>query len=104
MFLKKDKKGQSTLEYGILIAVIVGALIAMSVYMKRSLQGKFRSSADDIGEQYSPSYTVSNYSTISVYGSTDNTTAGVTTTTINYDTRGRSGTETIEELANETWD
>lgn len=49
----KRKKGQSTLEYAMVIAVIVAALVAMQIYMKRSVQGKLRSATDDIGQQYS---------------------------------------------------
>jgi len=37
------------LEYAMIIAVIVGALIAMQIYLKRSVQGKLRDSIDDIG-------------------------------------------------------
>jgi len=49
-----NKKAQSTLELLILIAIITAALISMTIYIKRALQGKFRQSADAIGEQYSP--------------------------------------------------
>ena len=38
--LIKLKKSQSTAEYAILISVIVGAALAMQVYIKRSLQAK----------------------------------------------------------------
>jgi hypothetical protein len=49
----KRHKGQSTLEYALIIAVVVGALLAMQVYFKRGVQGKLRESTDDIGNQYS---------------------------------------------------
>lgn len=52
---KLIRRAQSTLEYAALIAIVVGALIAMQAYVKRGLQGKLKSSADQIGEQYSPS-------------------------------------------------
>ena len=52
-------RGQSTLEYAVLIVVIIAALIAMQVYLKRGLQGRVRQSSDQIGEQYSPGYTES---------------------------------------------
>lgn len=45
--------GQSTLEYAFVIAVIVGALIAMQIYIKRSMEGKMKSTSDEIGEGYS---------------------------------------------------
>ncbi len=51
-FLKKIK-GQSTLEYAVLIIIIIGALLSIQVYIKRGLQGRLKSSADDIGDQYS---------------------------------------------------
>ena len=53
----RHKRGQSTLEYALLIAVIVAGLIAMQVYLKRGYQGRLRESTDQIGEQYSPGYT-----------------------------------------------
>lgn len=49
----KGLKGQSTLEYAMIIAVVVGALILMQQYMKRGVQGKLRESVDNIGGQYS---------------------------------------------------
>ncbi|MFA5089044.1 MAG: hypothetical protein WC552_08460, partial [Candidatus Omnitrophota bacterium] len=48
------RKGQSTVEYAILIVVIIGALLAIQVYLKRGLQGRIKQAADDIGDQYSP--------------------------------------------------
>jgi len=52
-----NKKAQSTLEYAIIVIIIVGALLALQTYMKRGIQGKLKSSADDIGDQYSPDNT-----------------------------------------------
>ncbi|MBF0571201.1 MAG: hypothetical protein HQL12_04955 [Candidatus Omnitrophica bacterium] len=48
-----QKRGQSTLEYAVLVVVIIGALLSIQVYLKRGIQGRLRSSADDIGDQYS---------------------------------------------------
>lgn len=45
-------KAQSTLEYAVIIAVVVGALLSMQIYMKRGVQGKLRESTDQIGEQF----------------------------------------------------
>lgn len=50
---RKQKKGQSTLEYAILIIIIIGALLSLQVYIKRGIQGRLKSSADDIGMQFS---------------------------------------------------
>ena len=58
-------RGQSTAEYAILIAVVIGALIAMQTYVKRGLQGRVKDGVDmladetsDLGttEQYEPYY------------------------------------------------
>ncbi len=63
------RKGQSTLEYAVIIAVVVGALVAMQHYMKRGVEGKLRESTDNIGEQYSAGNMTSKYTTTQI-GST----------------------------------
>ena len=57
------RKGQSTLEYAVLISVVVAALIAMQIYMKRGVQGKLRDATDQVGEQYAPGRVGSTYNT-----------------------------------------
>ncbi len=52
-FKKRKKKGQSTLEYAILIIIILGALLSIQSYIKRGLQGRLQQATDDIGEQFS---------------------------------------------------
>jgi len=49
--LRRDR-GQSTLEYAVIIAVVAAALVAINIYMKRGIQGKLRESTDQIGEQF----------------------------------------------------
>jgi len=61
-FLKK-KKGLHTLEYAIIILIIVAALIAIQVYFKRGVQGGLRDSTDKIGNQYSAANFTSDYQT-----------------------------------------
>ncbi len=46
-------KGQSTLEYAMIIAVVVGAILAMQIYLRRGVQGRLRESIDSVGGQYS---------------------------------------------------
>ena len=53
----RKMKGQSTMEYAILIMIIIGALLSIQVYIKRGVQGRLKSAADDIGEQFSPGNT-----------------------------------------------
>lgn len=49
---KKITKAQSTLEYAVLIFVIVAGLLAMQIYMKRASEGKLRESSDRVGDQF----------------------------------------------------
>jgi Flp pilus assembly pilin Flp len=73
MFIYLNKrKGQSTLEYAIIIAVVVAALVGMQVYMKRGLQGKIKEATDQIGEQFSPDHTYINSTIISNTYTTEN--------------------------------
>jgi Flp pilus assembly pilin Flp len=48
-----QRRGQSTLEYAVLIVVIIGALLTIQVYIKRGVQGRLKQATDDIGDQYS---------------------------------------------------
>jgi len=53
------KKSQSILEYAILFALVIAALIVMQVYVKRSYQGRLKREADSLGQQYSPGHAAS---------------------------------------------
>ena len=67
MFRKlRNKKAQNTAEYAILIALVIGAVVAMQTYAQRALQGRIRDASiymknntKDLGEtgQYEPYYT-----------------------------------------------
>lgn len=63
MLIKLNRKAQSTLEFAVLIAVVVAALLSMSVYFMRAISGRMRASSDDIGEQYEPKHTTSSFTT-----------------------------------------
>lgn|SRR3990167_11034795 len=52
--LRMQKKGQITLEYIIIIIIVMGALLAISNYFKRGLQGRWKAALDDLGDQYDP--------------------------------------------------
>ena len=92
-FLRK-MKGQSTLEYAVLIIIVIGALLSIQVYIKRGVQGRLKSAADDIGEQYSPGNT--NYTARTIVRSNTSETFryGVSESTLNAD-------ETTETLKNQ---
>lgn len=89
----RKSKGQSTLEYAVLIIIVIGALLSIQMYIKRGIQGRLRSSADDIGDQYGLGH--GNYTKVVTTSSWTNETflngvtrsellnAEITTTTIN---------------------
>ena len=79
MFRKRKKiLAQSTLEYAVLIVLVAVALIATQTYIKRAMQGRLRSAADDIGEQFSPSASEVNVTINSDSRSRELTVGGVT--------------------------
>lgn len=57
-----DKKAQSTLEYFILLGIIIAGLVAMQVYLKRGMQGRLKGYTEQLndGLAYSPRATNSN--------------------------------------------
>ena len=75
MFVKKTRRGQSMAEYAIVLMVVITAIVAMQIYVKRGLQGKVRDVSDNVGagliaagyakttNQYEPYYAQSNYNT-----------------------------------------
>ena len=94
VFLRK--KGQSTLEYALLFAVIVAGLVTMQLYFKRSQMGRLRAASDDIGEQFSPGQYESDFTTEIHAKRHDKTfaTGEVATTGID-EQQDRSGTEAV---------
>jgi uncharacterized protein (UPF0333 family) len=102
MFLRLNKRGQSTLEYALLIGVIVAALIAMQVYMKRGVQGKIRDATDQIGEQYSPGYTTGAI-TMDSNSTTHEVVVNKTTTSDATKTQNQTSTENVAGYDQEYW-
>ena len=51
---RKKKKGQTTIEYVVLLIIVIGAFVAIQNYMKRGLQGRWKASIDQLGDQYDP--------------------------------------------------
>jgi cytoskeletal protein RodZ len=56
--LRKIRKriAQSTLEYAVLVVVVIGALLSIQAYLKRGVMGKIKTSTDESisAEQYDP--------------------------------------------------
>ena len=98
--LRRRTRGQSTLEYVILIGFVVAALIALGVYKKRGIQGRLRSSTDQVGEQFSAGNTTSEYTTKTEMQQTENmASGGKTTTVIDKNVQSRSGSEKIADFS-----
>ena len=58
-FLSKQSKifshyAQSTLEFTMLVAIVIGVFLATGPYVKRGIQGRWKSATDDVGDQYDP--------------------------------------------------
>ena len=53
------KKAMSIVEYSMLIAVVVAALLGMQIYLKRAICGKWKEAGDvfGYGRQYDPEAT-----------------------------------------------
>ena len=90
----RNRSGQSVVEYAVMIAVVIAALLIIQIYMRRGVQGKLRESTDQVGEQFTPHSAT--YSLTRTYDSTraDTTTAaGAITNNYTQDKRGRKGNE-----------
>jgi uncharacterized protein (UPF0333 family) len=55
-----NKKGQSTLEYVLLISTVIVALVVVQKYLKRAVQGQVTSAAGQIGDDQLFDYGLSN--------------------------------------------
>jgi Flp pilus assembly pilin Flp len=54
--MRKSLTGQSILDYTLLFAIVVAALLIMGYYIRNSISGKYRDTGDTFagGEQYIP--------------------------------------------------
>ena len=52
--MRIKKRGQSAIEYTILLVILMGVFLAMSSYVKRGFQGRWRATMDEFGDQYDP--------------------------------------------------
>lgn len=104
--LRIMKKGQSTAEYAIVIGLVIAAVVAMQVYVKRGLQAKvkdavdYKSAGDSVTgttSQYEPYYSSSAMtSTRTASEKAEVTTGGgATRTIVGEDVSTRTGTQTI---------
>ena len=52
--MKRATQGQSTVEYVVGVAVVIAALLATTVYMKRGKMGDLGRATDQVGSQFNP--------------------------------------------------
>ena len=110
-------KGQTTVQYAVLVAATISALLAMQVYLKRGISGRIRSAADSIGAQYAPKQVTAD---MTVKTKSDTTTSStlvkdqpisatekadvlVTKVKLNENTTEKTGSETVGELQSDIW-
>lgn len=101
--LLKKNRAQSTLEYAILIVVVIMALIGIQAYLKRGIQGRMRDSADQIGEQFSAEFSETNVTTRSKAVVNETQRAGITTQDFKEQWTERTGSEAIGNYEQEYW-
>lgn len=106
--LVKIRKAQSTLEYALLIGVVVGALLAMQTYLKRSIQGRMQIIGDQMGDQYDPdgTYRFENM-TVTNTKIVETTTAGensTTNTSITGGSQSMSSNRKVQHLDDDVWE
>ncbi len=81
-----NKRGQSILEYAVLISIVLAAAIGMQTYVKRGLQGRYKAVTDNLvtgaggnnevaqlagPRQYEPYYAESSFRTTTTQESTE---------------------------------
>lgn len=78
-----SKRGISIIEYAVLIAIAVGALVCMQIYIKRGFEGRLRFASDQLSDAsfYAPGETYTNRDT--------EINKNIRTQSVNYTDRGQ---------------
>ena len=103
--MRKNKKAQNTMEYAIIIAVVVGALSGMQLYMKRGMQGNLKDGMDKIpsqvgaggllsSQQYEPYYMAKGEYAMQTTSSEGTASSAVNEASIDSSTTGKTQTRT----------
>lgn len=102
-YLRK-RKGQSSMELVIIMIIVMAALLSIQVYLKRGVQGRLRSAADDVGDQYSAGNTNVRKVVTVVSNEHQAQNGGTQTTTMNTpETTTTNRTQNIVNLTQEYW-
>ncbi len=98
--MRLNKSGQSLLEYSVLFAVVLSAILIMQFYIKRGYQGRLKKEADTVGQQYSPGHTTSIITTTTNSTSVSKVADGISTVAIDADSTMNKN-ETVASYAAE---
>lgn len=78
-----NNRAQSSIEFAVLLLLIVASLIVMQVYLKRGMQGSLKMGADTISPtQYDPNHVRSDFTTVQSSSTTSTSSTSVQTQTI----------------------
>ena len=100
--MRQRRKGQVSVEAALLFVVVIAAVIAMVLYLRRNVMGGLRSSGTQIGEQFSPLSTVNSYTRTVAGNSTEKSFANGQTDNQQDTTQDRTGSESVETLGSDT--
>lgn len=103
-----NKRAQSTGEYALVFAIILGAIVAMQTYVKRGIQGRVKAGTDymvretlGIGPvtQFDPYYYESDYTSVRDSDQAQTYTAGAAGLTSDDESTREAGGQTIYNRA-----
>ncbi|MEI8012178.1 MAG: hypothetical protein WCI27_06830 [Candidatus Omnitrophota bacterium] len=100
----KTRRGQSVLEYAILMVIIIAALLTLQTYIKRGIQGRLKQATDDVGDQYTTATPANFYKSVKTRSSTqENSLKGINNTGLMEDTVTNSFRNIGTNADNEYW-
>lgn len=94
----KRTKGQSMVEYALIITIVALALLAVNIYMKRGVEGKLRDSGDNIGAQFEAGGTAVTTNRDASGSVSEENLAGKTVVTLTADTSTSKGSESVDKM------
>ncbi len=95
--LHRHNSAQSSLEFVIIIILVMAVFLVMNNYVRRGLQGRWKSTIDDFGEQYEPGKTNTTVTYASNTDSWTNITTQLDKSTGGYYSDREDHTQTNEE-------
>ena len=105
MLTLRKTRGQTALEYVVLLVVVIAALLAAGKYFRRAKEGGIREAADQIGGQFSAAETTTDYTTVTHSKRSDavTNTGSSTQTFVDPETQTKTGSETVQGQVTGNW-